>query len=141
MCLKKGSTKTKKKRGQKMLVNYLIGKNLVGYRKKSNQNGCVYVGVGIDKRVGHKVIKIGKFENSYSKRFSKNDYQKHFVNFQVKAIFEFDSKEDAAKMEMYNIYKLIGKGLKYYHNDRFGYKEDMYLKLYYSDRKFMTISL
>lgn len=123
-----------------MLVNYLIGKNLVGYHKKSKENGCIYVGVGVDRRVGHKVIKIGKFEGSYSKRFLNSDYQKHFVNFQVKAIFEFDNKEEALKMEMYNIYKLIGV-LRYYHNDRFAYKEGTYLKLYYSDRKFMTISL
>ena len=124
-----------------MLVNYLIGSNIISYHKKSSANGCIYVGVGIDKRVGHRVIKIGKFEGSFSKRFLNSDYQQHFVNFQAKAIFEFDNKEEAAKMEMYNIYKLIGKGLKYYHNDRFDYKAGLYLKLYYSDRKFMTISL
>ena len=124
-----------------MLVNYLIGQNLAGYRKKSSRGGCVYVGVGIDKRVDHKVIKIGKFEGSFSKRFLCHDYQKHFIDFQVIAILEFDNKEEASKMEMYNIYKLIGKGLKYYHNDRFSYRENTNLKLYYSDRKYKTISL
>ena len=124
-----------------MLVNYLIGKNLIGYHKKSNANGCIYVGVGFDKRVGHKVIKIGKFENSFSKRFLNSDYQEHYVNFQVKAILEFDNKDESAKMEMYNIYKAMSLGLRYHKNDRFDYCEGLYLKLYYSERKFLVVSL
>lgn len=121
-----------------MLENYLIGKNLTSYRKKSKNNACIYVAVGYDKRVGN-VIKIGKFENNFSKRFLNSDYKTNYTSLEVKAILEFDSKEEAMKFELYNQYKLIGK-VKHYPNDRFAYKS-MNLKFYYSERHWLSVSI
>lgn len=121
-----------------MLKNYLIGQNLTSYRKRSKNNACVYVAIGYDKRVG-KVIKIGKFEKNFSKRFLNNDYKTNYTNLEVKAILEFDSKEEATKFELYNLYKMIGKA-KHFPNDRFAYKH-MDLKFYYSERNWLSVSI
>ena len=121
-----------------MLKNYLIGQNLTSYRKRSKNNACIYVAVGYDKRVG-KVIKIGKFENNFAKRFLNNDYKTNYIDLKVKAILEFESKEEATKFELYNLYKMIGK-VKHYPNDRFEYKL-MNFKFYYSERNWLSVNL
>lgn len=120
------------------MIKITIGDNITTYHKAKSTHACAYILVGYHKKKG-KVIKVGKFENSFSKRFKMPDYTEHYTDFSVKAIIEFDNTVSAMISENLNRINLA-KQLEYIPTDRFKYKAGTY-KFYYSERKFITVDL